>query len=120
MPTYEEIGRRIREARIEQGLMQADLGRLLSRPRSHAAISDIERGRTKLNLDELAEVAALLDKSLSYITQIPTQEEVTQEITYYRRDQGELTESQKQRTTAAIEDFKKLARERSASRQNRG
>lgn len=120
MPTYEDIGTRIRQARIQKGLSQADLGRLLSKPRSHAAISDIERGRTKLNLDELAEVATVLDQPLSYVTDVSSRTESSQGTMYFRRDAGELTESQERQTAAAVEDFVRLARHRSSSRKNNG
>lgn len=68
MTTYVEIGRRIRQARTELSLTQEDLGQLLSRQRSHAAISDIERGKTKLNLEDLSEFARVLGVSLDYFT----------------------------------------------------
>lgn len=61
---YSVIGRRLREAREAKGLTQAALGAELLPPRSHSAVSDIERGKTKLNVDELTVVAALLDTSL--------------------------------------------------------
>lgn len=84
MVTYEEVGRRVRRARAELGLLQADLGRKLSRKRSHAAISDIERGKTKLDLEELAELAQVLQKPLAYFTE-PTAEENTGTRVAYRR-----------------------------------
>lgn len=118
MPTYVEIGRRIRQARVEKALMQADLGRLLSKPRSHAAISDIERGRTKLNLDELAEIAELLDKPLSFLTEGATLAPVAGETVYFRRDQDDLTDGQKQATDNAVAAFMRLARERAAKGSN--
>ena len=115
MPTYVEIGRRIRQARTEKALMQADLGRLLSKPRSHAAISDIERGRTKLNLDELAEIAELLDKPLSFLTEGATvAPPAAGETVYFRRDQADLTDGQRQATDNAVTAFMQLARQRAA------
>lgn len=56
------VGRRIREAREDQGWTQAQLGQKLSRPRTHAAISDIERGKTRLCVEEISEFAELLKK----------------------------------------------------------
>jgi transcriptional regulator with XRE-family HTH domain len=115
MPTYVEIGRRIRQARTEKALMQADLGQLLSKSRSHAAISDIERGRTKLNVDELAEIAELLDKPLSFLMEGATvTAPVAGETVYFRRDQSDLTDGQKQETESAVSAFMQLARERAA------
>lgn len=65
MASDTEIGRRIRVAREEQRLTQQTLGRLWG-GKSHAAISDIERGATKLSAAGLAELARILGKSTSY------------------------------------------------------
>ncbi len=107
MVTYEEIGRRIKEARQELGLVQADLGQMLSRRRSHAAVSDIERGKTKLDLEELAEIAQLLQKPLSYLTDpAPSPASVT-----YRRSTRHAPAAQLRESDRAIEAFKQKARE---------
>lgn len=51
-PTPEaRIARRLRLARQERQLSGSDVGRRLDPPRTHAAVSDIERGRTRLTLD---------------------------------------------------------------------
>lgn len=113
MITYEEVGQRIRQARQALGLMQADLGRMLSRPRSHAAISDIERGKTRLNLEELAEVAQILQQPLAYFTEsarTPTVE--------YRRSERNAAPEQRDASASAIEAFKQRARDR-ANREGR-
>lgn len=108
MATYEEIGRRVRQARSELGWLQADLGRTLSRPRSHAAISDIERGKTKLDLEELAELARVLQKPLAYFTEAAPQAELGPRMVYHRSDR-DAPASQKERS---VEAFKQRARER--------
>lgn len=107
MIIYEEVGRRIRRARQELGLMQADLGRMLSRPRSHAAISDIERGKTRLNLEELAEVAQLLQRPLAYFTE-PARTSTVE----YRRSERDVPPEQRDARARAIEAFKQRARDR--------
>ena len=111
MITNEEVGRRIRQAREEKGLLQSDLGRLLSRPRSHAAVSDIERGKTRLDLEELSEIARLLGKPLDFFTgSRPIQAVV------YRRSERGLSAEQQKETDRAIEAFKRLAREQARRR----
>ena len=60
------VAERIRLARTDKGLSQSDLGRLLSRPRTHAAISDLERGRTKVDVELLIELANLLDRPVLF------------------------------------------------------
>lgn len=54
---YPAIGLRIRLARQKARLTQGELSKRLSKPRTYAAISDIERGRTRLNVDGLLDVA---------------------------------------------------------------
>jgi len=105
MATYDEIGRRIRRAREEQGLLQADIGRRMTRSRSHAAISDIERGKTKLDVEELSEIARLLDKPLSFFL-----ETRPVESTVYRRSDPGMTREQHGESARSIEAFKAQAR----------
>jgi len=69
---YEFIGGAIKEARVRRGWSQEYLGSMLMRRRTHAAISDIERGRTKLNVDELLEVAHLLQVNLWWLLDFDT------------------------------------------------
>jgi transcriptional regulator with XRE-family HTH domain len=64
MTTRIQLGRAIRAARIERGWTQAQLGERMYRSRSHAAISDIETGKTGLDIQEISEVAELLGVSL--------------------------------------------------------
>ncbi len=116
MITYEEIGRRIRQARQDLGLMQADVGRMLSRPRSHAAVSDIERGKTRLNLEELAEMAQLLQKPLAHFT-----EPVGTSAIEYRRSERNVPPERRNESAHAIEAFKQRARDRAdQARRDRG
>ncbi len=87
--------------------MQTDLGRMLSRPRSHAAVSDIERGKTKLDIVELAEIAQLLQKPLSYLTDAAA---ATTSMEYRRSDRN-APAAQLRESNRAIEAFKSKARE---------
>lgn len=106
MITNDEVGRRIRQAREEKGLLQADIGRRMTRPRSHAAISDMERGKTKIDVQDLAEIARLLGKEVEYfITSRPVASAV------YRRSDREMTPMQESESARAIESFKDRARE---------
>ncbi len=59
MGDMEALGRRIRRAREDKKWSQSELGRRWG-SRSHAAISDIERGKTKVPADELLPLAELL------------------------------------------------------------
>lgn len=62
---YVDIGREIMVARRRALLNQRELGKRLGV--SHAAISDIERGKSKPNLDVLAEIARALGVPLKQI-----------------------------------------------------
>ena len=107
MTTNEEVGRRIRRAREEMGLSQAELGRLLTPPRSHAAVSDIERGKTKLDVEGLSMIAQLLNKTLEDL--IPSR---TAPGVVYRRNDPEQSPEQQVEGNRSIEAFKNLARQR--------
>ncbi len=62
MVTSSELGQHIRLAREEAGLSQEQLGKLLQPPRSHAAISDMERGITRVGATDIAQLARILAK----------------------------------------------------------
>lgn len=62
---YPEIGERILLARRRAGINQRDFGKKLGI--SHAAVSDLERGKTKPDLDNLAVIAEALGVPLSEI-----------------------------------------------------
>lgn len=111
MVTYRMVGQRIRQARTELGLVQADLGRMLSRPRSHAAISDIERGKTKLDLEELAELAQLLQKPLAFFTELASSQEDHASVVYLRSQRGASPEQERLKDRS-IEAFMQQARRR--------
>ena len=96
-----ELGARIRRAREEIGLSQEQLGRFVNR--SHAAISDIERGKTNLGISDLTKIARFLQKDVSYF--IGTTPSVI-----YRRGELTQTEIEKKEAHSAIEDFKRYAR----------
>lgn len=66
MVTSEELGKKIREAREEAGLSQQELGSMLNPPRSHAAVSDMERGVTRVGATDIAQIARLLNRETSY------------------------------------------------------
>jgi len=62
--TREDVGYRIRVLRDAHCWTQAELGARLNPPRSHAAVSDIERGKTGLDIEEMSMVAGALNTAL--------------------------------------------------------
>jgi transcriptional regulator with XRE-family HTH domain len=65
---YPDIGENIRMARVKQRISQRELGRRLGV--SHAAISDIERAKTRPDIDTLAVIADALDVPLQRVIMI--------------------------------------------------
>jgi transcriptional regulator with XRE-family HTH domain len=62
---YSVIGKRIKKAREDKGLTQEKLAEHLDV--SNAYISKIERGKTPINLDRLAELCVVLEKTPEYM-----------------------------------------------------
>lgn len=105
MPSNEEIGRRVREARESKGMSQGKLGELMSRKRTHAAISDVERGKTALQLAELHEVARILEKEPEYFLNSQPSAAIN-----YLRHNSSLSPEQRKATLDSVEAFKNLVR----------
>jgi transcriptional regulator with XRE-family HTH domain len=103
MLTQEEIGRRVRAAREERRLSQSALGERFGR--THAAISDIERGKTKVGLADLARLAEILEKPLAYFTAT----EGTP-LAVFRRGEQDLLPDEERRLERTLEGFKEYAR----------
>ncbi len=61
---YSKIGKRIRNARLEKGLSQAELGALIGCSNNH--MSHVEVGQTKVSLPMLLKVAFILEKDINY------------------------------------------------------
>lgn len=61
-PDYEAIGKRVRERRTAKKISQAELAKQILVKSPH--ISNIERGRTKVSLPTLIEIARVLDTTL--------------------------------------------------------
>jgi len=68
MDRYVVIGNKIREAREARGLSQAELGRLIGY--SDVAIGNWEKGRRKINIEDLEQIASALGKPISYFLDI--------------------------------------------------
>lgn len=117
MLTTVEVGRRIKVARQDRGLSQAQLGQLLSRKRTHAAISDIERGKTNLGVEELAEFASILGTTLtSLLETAPTVIQQGPPSIVYRRSNAAATPQERADSERAIDEFKEYARQRAQQR----
>lgn len=67
VPLRRAIGWRIRNARRSRGLSQGEVGLRLTKQRSHAAVSEIESGKTKIDIDLLVELATIFDVPISIL-----------------------------------------------------
>lgn len=65
MLTPSELGNRVRQLRNKHNKSQEELGQALGR--SHAAISDIERGVTNLSVTDLSKIAQFFGVSVNEI-----------------------------------------------------
>ncbi|MCH7699028.1 MAG: helix-turn-helix transcriptional regulator [Chloroflexi bacterium] len=97
-----DIGRRIRSAREDAGLSQEQLGNRLDPPRSHAAVSDMERGVTNVGAGVLAQLANILDRPPGYFYGVQTS---TRDAASAFQARGRPGGSREDR--AGLEDFKK-------------
>ena len=61
---YKKIGQRIKQARMEKGLNQSDLGELLGCSNNH--VCHVEIGQTKVSLAMLMKLSVVLDKDFNY------------------------------------------------------
>ena len=63
-PKYQNLVKKLRQARLEAGLTQVEAGKRLKKPQAH--ISKIERGERRVDAVELDELAKLYDKDINY------------------------------------------------------
>lgn len=68
--TNTAVAQRIRTVRRLVGLTQADVACQLTPPRSHVAVSDIERGKTAITVDMLFQLTTILDCTLGQLLAI--------------------------------------------------
>lgn len=66
-PKYQELLKKLRQARLEVGLTQVEVGKKLKQPQVY--VSKIERGERKVDALELAEFAKIYKKPLDYFLQ---------------------------------------------------
>ena len=69
---YTMVGQRIRTARLQKKLSQADLGSLVGCSNNH--ISHIETAQTKVSLSMLTKLALALDQDLDYFLRLIDEE----------------------------------------------
>ncbi len=61
---YQKFIKKLRQARLEAGLTQVEVGRKLKQPQAY--VSKIERGERRVDVVELCEFARLYKKDLNH------------------------------------------------------
>lgn len=64
LPRYQHLIKKLRQARLDAGLTQVDVGKKLKKPQAY--VSKIERGERRIDVVELGEFAKIYKKSLEY------------------------------------------------------
>lgn len=72
MEVSKQLAAKIRQARMSSGLSQSEFGKLLGR--SHAAVSDLERGKTSLSVEDLVKITNELHLPIDYLLEAVTTE----------------------------------------------
>ncbi len=107
MAISEKIGRRIRNIRVVKRISQGELAKTLGK--THATISDIERGQTKLSVEDLTKIAKFFNVTTSEILgEIPKQPTLPY---VQHRDAKDITPEERQAADKVTEEFIKLARQ---------
>ncbi|MEK7070803.1 MAG: helix-turn-helix transcriptional regulator [Patescibacteria group bacterium] len=108
MITKEELGRKIRDLRSRNNKSQGELGNYLSK--SHAAISDIERGKTELSVSDLNKISQFFGVPVENLLSETTSPYYAGTISLHRADRG-MSDMDKIKMQKAREEFIKKARE---------
>ena len=101
-----QIGAKIKALRVQKGVSQEELGKALSR--SHAAISDIERGKTELSVKDLYQIANFFDVSITFF--LEENRPTTASAVHHERDAKDMTPEEKVMADKVGMDFIKYAR----------
>lgn len=104
----EILAKKIRNLREASGKSQGDLGFALGK--SHAAVSDIERGITELTVKDLNIIANFLGVSVIELLATNDRSHGTASFVQYR-DGKDITPEEKKEADKSSQDFIKMARE---------
>jgi transcriptional regulator with XRE-family HTH domain len=102
-----QIGSKIKKAREEAGMTQAELGKYIG-GYSSMAISYFENGEREVKIDVLAKIADALSRNIEYFLEPFSQSDETASITsaYFRRGAYDLSPEERKKEDVAIKNFK--------------
>lgn len=95
------IGEKIRKARDDAGLTQEEFGKKIGY--SAMGVSYIEKGLRGIKIQDLEEIANVLNTNINYLLQ-----PVTNSDSFYRRGDGEISGEQEIAEDQAMRAFDKL------------
>lgn len=109
MTNEEIIGINIKRLRMEKGKTQEELGKVLDC--THANISDIERGKTKIGVGDLYDIARFLGVDIKDIIETNTME--TKPTIYFSHGRGSFgtKDDENKRIKKAQKKFEKFVME---------
>lgn len=99
-----DLGNIIKDLRLKAGISQGELGRSLGK--SHAAVSDIERGKTELSVTDLQKIAAVFGVALATFLEVPPPSQYMN----FRHDKN-VTPEQVKKSLGDAEDFRAYIRQ---------
>lgn len=112
---YIEIGRRIKDARENEGLKQAELARMLDYS-SPTFISLIEDGKRKVRIDDLEKIADILHRDVNFL--ITGKDSNPQTVQMALRADDDLDRSDVEKVETLIETLKLMKRKQDGRGRN--
>lgn len=98
-----DVGQKIRDLRKSKNVSQQELGNALGK--SHAAISDIETGKTDLSVKDLTQIAAFFDVSVDTFIGSPAVQPSSTPFFNQLRTSKDITQSDEREINKASNDF---------------
>ncbi|HLD90709.1 hypothetical protein A2274_00280 [candidate division WWE3 bacterium RIFOXYA12_FULL_43_11] len=104
----ELLGRKIKEYRLKAGKSQDELGRFLGK--SHAAISDLERGVTEVTVKDLSIIAEFLGVALETLLEDVKEDQKVLSFSplVNYRDSKDMTSEEKSKADKVSNEFIKF------------
>lgn len=103
-----DLGRKIRDLRFKNNKSQGDLGDFLGK--SHAAVSDIERGKTDLSVSDLTKISQFFEVPIEALLQPESLTPYYGSFSHSRTEIG-VPEEDKIKILKAREEFRRKAKE---------
>ena len=100
MLTKDELGKKIRDLRVRKSISQGKLARGIGL-KTHAAVSDIERGKTSVSVEQLDAIAQVLGVSVNDILEA----EVISQGFNQNRDSSSLSANDQKEMDVATKGF---------------